>query len=233
MNAICIIPARGGSKRIPRKNIRAFRGRPIISYPIAAALASGCFGEVMVSTDDPEIAEVARTWGATVPFLRSSENSSDGAPSQDVFGEVLQAYASSQGRSFDAACAIYPTAALARPAQIREGWQKLQSDPTLTAVLPVIRFDFPIQRALAMRDGRVPMMWPEHYDSRSQDLEPAFHDAGQWYWFRPEPFLRTGELMGPNCAGIVIPPWDAQDIDDEEDWILAEMKFQCRLQMAS
>lgn len=227
MKALCIIPARGGSKRIPRKNIRSFAGRPIIAYPIEAAVKSGCFAEVMVSTDDDEIAAVARDCGATVPFLRSAENSTDHAGSNDVFAEVLQRYAAA-GRRFEFACGVYPTAALLTPARLREGLARLQSDDTLTTVLPVQRFSFPIQRAVALRSGRVAMFQPEHFKSRSQDLEPAFHDAGQWYWLRVGPFLRTRELMGPNCAALVLSEREAQDIDNEEDWMLAEMKYELR-----
>jgi pseudaminic acid cytidylyltransferase len=225
MKALCIIPARGGSKRIPRKNVRLFAGLPIIAHPITAALQSGCFDEVMVSTDDAEIAEIARAHGATVPFLRSAENSTDHAGSEAVLAEVLLRYRAA-GRSYDWACGLYPTAALATPARLRLGRDRLLADPALTAVLPVQRFSFPIQRAVALRGGRVAMFQPEHLDTRSQDLEPAYHDAGQWYWIRVEPFLRTRELMGPNCAAIVLPENEAQDIDHEDDWALAELKHQ-------
>lgn len=232
MNALCIIPARGGSKRIPRKNIRPFAGRPIIAHPIEAALNSGCFAEVMVSTDDNEIAAVARDCGATVPFLRSAENSTDHAGSDEVFAEVLQRYAAA-GRRFEFACGVYPTAALLTPARLREGFECLRADPTLTTVLPVQRFSFPIQRAVAVRAGRLAMFQPEHLDSRSQDLEPAFHDAGQWYWLRVQAFLRTRELMGPNCAAIVLTEREAQDIDNDDDWLLAELKYQLRHSLAN
>lgn len=225
MKSLCIIPARGGSKRIPRKNIRSFAGRPIIAYPIEAALQSGCFDEVMVSTDDAEIAAVARECGAVVPFLRSAENSTDHAGSDEVFAEVLRRYAAG-GRRFEFACGIYPTAALLTPVRLREGFERLQSDPTLTTVLPVQRFSFPIQRAVAMRAGRLALFQPEHLDSRSQDLEPAYHDAGQWYWLRAEAFLRTRELMGPNCAAIVLAEREAQDVDNDDDWLLAELKYE-------
>lgn len=230
MSALCIIPARGGSKRIPRKNIRDFCGRPIISYPIEAALESGCFSEVMVSTDDAEIAEVARAHGATVPFLRSTENSGDHAGSEKVFHEVIRRYRAI-GREFALACGIYPTAALITAEHLRRGREILTADASLTAVLPVQRFRSPIQRALAMREGRVPMMHPEHYDSRSQDLEPGYHDAGQWYWMRVERFLATEELMGPNCGALILSEMEAQDIDHEDDWALAELKYQCRFSL--
>ncbi len=227
MKTLCIIPARGGSKRIPRKNVRSFHGRPIIAYPIQAALESGCFDEVMVSTDDAEIAEIARECGAVVPFLRSAENATDQAGSDDVFAEVLLRYRAA-GRTHDCACGIYPTAALVTPERLRLGRDTLLADPSLTAVLPVQRFSFPIQRAVTLRGGRLAMFQPEHFDTRSQDLEPTYHDAGQWYWLRTEPFLRTRELMGPNCAAIILPETEAQDIDNDTDWKLAEMKFQAR-----
>lgn len=228
-NALAIIPARGGSKRIPRKNIRLFYGRPILSYPIAAARESGCFNEIMVSTDDTEIAEVARDCGATVPFIRSRKNSGDHAGTEDAVHEVILQYREI-GRAFDHVCCIYPVAALTTAAHLRQGFETLLADTELTAVLPVIKFSYPVQRALVFRAGRLPMMHPEHYDSRSQDLEPAYHDAGQWYWLRVAKFLPTKELMGPNCTGIIIPETDAQDIDHEEDWRLAELKYQFRKQ---
>ena len=227
MSNVCIIPARGGSKRIPRKNIRPFLGRPIIAHPIEAALASGCFDEVMVSTEDEEIADIARDCGATVPFLRSAKTASDHAGSEEAIYEVILSYRA-LGREFDHVCAIFPTAALTTPEHIKQGLERLLADPTLTAVLPVVRFSYPVQRALAIREGRLPMMHPEYYDSRSQDLEPAYHDAGQWYWLRIAPFLRTKEMMGPNSAGLIVSTMDAQDIDDEDDWALAELKFQAR-----
>jgi N-acylneuraminate cytidylyltransferase len=223
MKTLCIIPARGGSKRIPRKNLRAFNGRPIIAYPISAALESGCFDEVMVSTDDAEIAEVALACGATVPFMRSAANANDHAGTEEVFHEVILRYWA-LGHVFDFACGIYPTAALTTSAQLRRGFELLRTNDELTTVLSLQRFSSPIQRALALRNGRTPMMWPEHYDSRSQDLEPAYHDAGQWYWMRVQPFLRTKELMGPNCTGLELSSMEAQDIDHEGDWALAELK---------
>jgi len=227
MNALCIIPARGGSKRIPRKNVRSFNGRPIIAYPIEAALASGCFDEVMVSTDDEEIADIARACGASVPFLRSPHTAGDHAGTEEVFHEVIVRYRQ-VGRSFPFACGLYPTAALVTPEHLQRGQAMLAADDQLTAVLPIQRFPSPIQRALALRAGRVPMMHPEHYDSRSQDLEPGYHDAGQWYWLRVGRFLVTKELMGPNCAGLVVSSIEVQDIDNEDDWALAELKHQCR-----
>lgn len=224
---LAIIPARGGSKRIPRKNIRPFHGRPILSYPIEAALASGCFAEVMVSTEDDEIAGVARAAGAMVPFLRSAKNADDYAGTEHVIIEVAERY-EKQGRHFDQICCIYPTAALVTAVHLRQGWAMLNGDRELTTVVPVLRFCYPVQRALAIRQGRLPMMHPEYYDTRSQDLEPAYHDAGQWYWLRMEKFAASLELLGPNCAGLVLGEMDAHDIDGEDDWRLAEMKYALR-----
>jgi len=228
MNALAIILARGGSKRIPRKNIRSFHGRPILAYPIKAALGSGCFEEIMVSTEDPEIAAVARECGAEVPFMRSERTATDFAGSEEVMAEVIRNYRA-KGRHFTEVCAIYATAALTTADHIRRGRDVLAADGGLTAVLPVIRYSFPIQRSIVLRDGRVAMLHPEHLDTRSQDLEPAYHDAGQWYWLRSERFLPSLELMGPNCGALVLPENEAQDIDQEDDWLLAELKHQLLL----
>lgn len=227
MSALAIILARGGSKRIPRKNIRDFHGRPILSYPIKAAQESGCFDEVMVSTEDPEIATIAQEWGATVPFLRSERSATDLAGSEEVMTEVILRYRE-LGRRFTEVCAIYATAALTTADHLQRGRETLAADPTLTAVLPVVRFSFPIQRAVVLRGGRVRMLQPEHIDTRSQDLEPAHHDAGQWYWLRPDRFLQSAELMGPNCGAVVLPESETQDIDHEQDWLLAELKHELR-----
>lgn len=224
MNAVAILTARGGSKRIPRKNIRDFLGKPILSYPIAAALASGCFQEVMVSTDDAEIADVARKWGACVPFLRSAKTSDDFSTTADVLKEVLAEYAR-RNREFEAACCIYPTAALVTPARLHEGMQTLLDDAALESVVPVLRFGYPIQRALRIEHGRLAMFQPEHLNCRSQDLVPAYHDAGQWYWFRTAAFLHSGQLFGVACGPVILDETEAQDIDHEADWKLAEMKY--------
>lgn len=231
MKALAIILARGGSKRIPRKNIRPFHGRPILAYPIAAALESGCFDEVMVSTDDAEIAKIARECGATVPFLRSAQNAHDFSGSDDAMAEVILQYRA-LGRAYTHVCALYSTAALTTAEHLQRGQAMLTADPALTAVLPVLRFSFPIQRALVARGGRLPLLQPEHYHSRSQDLEAAYHDAGQWYWLQADKFLQTRELMGPNSTGLVLSEMDAQDIDNEDDWAVAELKYELRQQRA-
>lgn len=221
---LAIIPARGGSKRIPRKNIRMFHGRPVIEYAIQAALGSEAFGEVMVSTDDDEIASVAKAAGAHIPFRRSIVNSGDHAATDAVIAEVLSEYAKI-GQNFEYVCCIYPTAALATANHLRQGLKLLTDDDSLTAVVPIVRFGYPVQRALIVRKGRIPMRQPEYYDARSQELEPCYHDAGQWYWLRVEKFFRRPELLGPNCAGLVVGEMEAQDIDNEDDWRIAELKF--------
>ena len=227
MKSVAIIPARGGSRRIPRKNIRDFLGKPIIAYPIAVAIESGCFDEVVVSTDDAEIAETAKRFGAGVPFMRSAKTSDDHATTADVLREVLDEY-TRRGQEYDAACCIYPTAALATADRLREGMRILASDAVLESVVPVLRFGYPIQRALKIENARLSMIMPEHMNSRSQDLMAAYHDAGQWYWFRTAAMLDGDNLLGGACAPVILDEHDAQDIDNESDWLLAEMKYRLR-----
>jgi N-acylneuraminate cytidylyltransferase len=222
---LAIVTARGGSKRIPRKNIRPFCGKPIIAYSIEAALESRCFDEVMASTDDEEIAEVARRHGATVPFLRSAATSNDHATTAAVITEVLQEYGR-RANAFDVACCLYPTAPFVTAATLRAGLDLLESDPRFSGVIPITRFSYPIQRALRVRDRCVEMFQPEHLLSRSQDLEPAYHDAGQFYWVRASRFRAEPSLMTATTAALVIPEWQVQDIDNEDDWVIAEMKFE-------
>lgn len=223
--SLAIIPARGGSKRIPRKNIRPFRGKPILAWSVEAALASGAFDEVMVSTDDAEIAETARALGAEVPFLRSARGADDYATTADVLTEVLNAYAE-LGRAFSVACCIYPTAPFVRCEELAAGKAKLLDGP-FDVIMPVAAFGYPIWRSLR-RDGtgRIALNFPEHLNARSQDLPPAYHDAGQWYWFRVSAFLRNGALIGPNAGSVLLSEGEVQDIDTEEDWALAEMKHE-------
>ena len=221
---IAIITARGGSKRIPRKNIKDFLGKPIIAYPIDAALDAGCFDEVMVSTDDCEIAEVAREWGAHVPFLRSVETSKDLATTSEVLVEVLNEYRRFD-KLFDHACCIYPTAPFVTAKKLREAYDLLKQTGAET-VLPVVRFSFPIQRALAIEDNRLKALWPEHINSRSQDLTPSYHDSGQFYFLQVARFLETQKLFGSNTVPIELSESEVQDIDTVEDWKIAEMKYQ-------
>ncbi len=225
LKSIAIITARGGSKRIPRKNIRPFLGKPIIAYVIDVALASGLFAEVMVSTDDDEIAGVARQAGALVPFLRGATTSNDTATTAQVLQEVLDQYAG-QGRTFDTACCLYPTAPLVTVALLQQAFDRLTTGG-FDCVLPVQRFGFPIQRALRLTDNnRLGWLQPEHALTRSQDLEPAYHDAGQFYFFDVPAFQQSHRLLTENTAGIPITELQAQDIDNETDWQLAELKFQ-------
>ncbi|MEX6504818.1 pseudaminic acid cytidylyltransferase [Jiella sp. M17.18] len=223
--ALCIIPARGGSKRIPRKNIRPFRGRPMLAWSCRAALASGAFDAVMVSTDDAEIAEVARAAGADVPFLRSQEASTDHATTSDVLVEVLARYAD-RGETFDLACCLYPTAPFVEAHDLADGRVSL-TDSRYDVLMPVAAFSYPIWRSLARDgEGRIRLNFPENLNVRSQDLPPAYHDAGQWYWFRTRAFLSDRVLMGDNTGSVVLPAAKVQDIDTEEDWAMAELKHE-------
>lgn len=223
MSNLAIITARGGSKRIPRKNIRPFLGKPILAYSIDAALQSGLFDEVMVSTDDNEIADIARQHGASVPFLRKPETSDDYATTADVLIEVLRQYAK-QGKVFDYACGLYPTAPFVTAGLLQNAFATLIEN-RFDTVYPVQPFNFPIQRAVFLRDNQVQWYQPEHALTRSQDLEPAYHDAGQFYFFQATSFLQNNRLITNNSGGIIISEMQAQDIDTETDWQLAELKF--------
>lgn len=223
MSTIAIIPARGGSKRIPRKNIRSFLGRPILAYSIDAARQSGLFTEVMVSTDDPEIADVARHYGASVPFLRQPQTATDVATTADVLTEVLNQYAG-QRTSFRHACCLYPTAPFVTADLLKEAFSLLTETPFDT-VYPIQPFSFPVQRAVVLRNGRVQWLQPEHALTRSQDLEPAYHDAGQFYFFDVAAFQANKHLITNNSGGLIIPEMAAHDIDTEADWQVAEFKY--------
>jgi pseudaminic acid cytidylyltransferase len=226
MSKLCIIPARGGSKRIPRKNIKTFLGKPIIAYSIEAALQSQLFDEVMVSTDDSEIAEIAKKYGALVPFMRSVDKASDYATTYDVIEEVLDTYSSNLNQKFDYACCIYPTAPLVTAVNLKKAFDLLL-DKGFDTVFPVMRFSFPIQRALTKSESGLTQFFNrENQNSRSQDLEPAFHDAGQYYWFDVKKCRKFGSLITKNCGSIEIKETEGQDIDNEMDWKLAELKYE-------
>ncbi|GAB3739240.1 pseudaminic acid cytidylyltransferase [Spirosoma lituiforme] len=223
MSTVAIITARGGSKRIPRKNIRPFLGKPILAYSIDAALQSGLFDEVMVSTDDDEIADIARQYGASIPFLRKAQTADDYATTADVLIEVLEQYAQ-QGKTFDYACCLYPTAPFVTATLLQNAFATLIENQFDT-VYPVQPFSFPIQRAVLLRDAQVHWCQPEHALTRSQDLEPTYHDAGQFYFFQTASFLQNHRLITNHSGGIIISEMQAQDIDTETDWQLAELKF--------
>lgn len=223
MRSVAIITARGGSKRIPGKNIREFCGKPILAYSIEAALASGVFDRVMVSTDDMEIAEIAKHYGAEVPFYRSDETANDYATTNDVLLEVLSEYGK-RGESFEIACCIYPTAPFVTGEKLKNAMELLQGSDADT-LIPVTAFSYPPQRAMLIREGRLVFEYPEYLDSRSQDLEPHYHDAGQFYVFRTEAFQRNKRLMTGNILPLVVSGLEVQDIDNLTDWQIAEIKY--------
>ncbi len=220
---IAIITARGGSKRIPGKNIRPFCGKPILNYSIEAALESGLFDTVMVSTDSQEIAKLAQEAGADMPFMRSREAAGDYATTAQVLLEVLEAYQERQ-ESFAAFCCLYPTAPFVTPEKLKRAFALLEESGA-DGVVPVVRYSFPPQRAFVIREGRTVMRYPEHAASRSQDLEPYYHDCGQFYCMRTERFLQKKQIFTDHILSIEMPETEVQDIDNETDWELAELKY--------
>lgn len=220
---IAIITARGGSKRIPRKNIRDFCGKPIITYSIEAARDAGGFDTVMVSTEDEEIAEIARKEGAEVPFMRSAEKANDYATTAEVLREVLEQYAM-LGRQYEKACCIYPTAPFVTGEKLRQAMDLLEGEQR-DSIMPVTPFSFPPLRGMVFCDEKLAYKWQEYMSVRSQDLEKMYHDCGQFYAFRVESFLEKGTLVTDNTGGMIIPELEVQDIDNEIDWELAEMKY--------
>jgi N-acylneuraminate cytidylyltransferase len=220
---IAIITARGGSKRIPRKNIKEFCGQPILAYSIRAAVESGIFDTVMVSTDDEEIAETARKYGAEVPFYRSPETANDYATTNDVLLEVLAEY-EKRGQIFDMAVCIYPTAPFVTAEKLKAAVEKLAESDADT-LIPVVAFSYPPQRAMIVEEGRLVFEYPQYLDSRSQDLTPHYHDVGQFYVFRTSAFQRNRKLMVGNILPLVVSELEVQDIDNQTDWEIAEMKY--------
>ncbi len=217
---LALIPARGGSKRIPRKNIRPFCGKPIIGYPIEAALKSGIFSEVMVSTDDIEIATFAKRAGAEVPFLRNERTSNDTALINEVIEEVLCEYQKS-GRNFEYLCCIFATCPLITSKILKESFELLRNRQ-FDSVIPVIKYTHPIQRAFKITAGRLFMFSPENFAKRTQDLEPSYYDSGSFYWMKVESFMKNKKCLTENTGAFVIPEYSAVDIDTEEDWKRAE-----------
>lgn len=224
MKKIAIITARGGSKRIPRKNIKDFCGKPILAYSIEAALSSGIFDTVMVSTDDEEIAEIARKFGAEVPFYRSEKTANDYATTNDVLLEVLAEY-EKRGEQYEMACCIYPTAPFVTAEKLQNAVNQLEKSDADT-LIPVVAFSYPPQRAMVVEADRLVFKYPEYLDSRSQDLQPHYHDVGQFYVFRTEAFKRNQKLMVGNILPLIVSELEVQDIDNLVDWKIAEIKYQ-------
>ena len=219
---LAIITARGGSKRIPRKNIKPFCGKPILCYSIEAALSSGVFDEVMVSTDDEEIAQVAKKAGAKVPFFRSAETADDYASTDDVIMEVIKAY-QQIGQYFDSFCCIYPTALFLSSERLRSAMELLKE---ADSVMPVVPFSYPPQRGLIVNGaGFVERQFPEYATARSQDLPKIYHDCGQFYACRTDAFLAAGTTDVERLLPLVLTELEVQDIDTMEDWELAELKY--------
>lgn len=225
MGNLCIIPARGGSKRIPRKNIKDFLGKPIIAYSIEAALKSNLFEEVMVSTEDKEIAEIAQQYGASVPFLRSSENADDHATTGSVIMEVIENYKTQQQKSFEVICCLYPCAPLVQQHRLVEAYKKL-NDSEYTSVVPVVPFSYPIQRALDITMSGLQFADPTTASKRSQDLDPKYHDCGMFYFATNEHLMEHKKFITQKTTALILSELEVQDIDNLDDWKLAELKYQ-------
>ena len=222
--SVAIITARGGSRRIPRKNIKPFLGRPILEYSVEAALQAALFDEVMVSTDDREIAQAAERAGAVVPFFRSRDTADDFATTADVVEEVLASY-EHMGRHFRTACCIYPTAPFVTAETLRTAMALLEQERA-DCVIPVVKFSFPPQRGVVVREGRLAPKWPENMAKRSQDLEPLYHDCGQFYCLDVERFRQQKVIWMENAVPFIQDERYVQDIDTLQDWEIAEMKYQ-------
>ena len=222
-NAIAIITARGGSKRIPRKNVKEFCGKPMLQYSIEAALSSGIFDEVMVSTDDEEIAQVAKAAGANIPFMRSEKTSNDYATTADVLMEVIEEY-KKLGQEFAYTCCIYPTAPFITAEKLQKAFSIIK-EQNAAQLKPVIAYSFPPQRCEVVRDGKLEMLHPEHRNTRSQDLEPYYHDCGQFYFYDTKELIKGNGIIVENVIPMVLSELEVQDIDNETDWKLAEIKY--------
>lgn len=225
MSAVAIIPARGGSKRIPRKNIKAFHGRPMLAHSIQAALDSGLFARIVVSTDDAEIAAVAQAWGAEVPFMRPAALADDHAGTVEVIQHAVSLLRA-QGDAFAYACCLYATAPFVTTADLAKGLKLLEAHPDKAYAFTVTDYASPVQRALRLRpDGGVESLYPQFYETRSQDLEPAFHDAGQFYWGRLAAWEQGAPLHATHSLPVRLPRHRVQDIDTPEDWQRAELLY--------
>ncbi len=226
---VAVIPARGGSKRIPRKNIREFCGKPMIAWPLQAAIASNCFDRIIISTDDAEIADVARQYGGEVPFLRPADLADDHTGTTPVIAHAVQ-WLRAQGSTATEVCCIYATAPFLQAVDLQEGLRILQQSRAEYA-FSVTSYAFPIQRALRLRpEDRVEMFQPQYFHTRSQDLAEAYHDAGQFYWGRAEAWLANQPIFAAHSAAVLLPRHRVQDIDTPEDWQRAEWMFRARQQ---
>lgn len=226
--SIAIITARGGSKRIPKKNIKLFHGRPIIEYSIQAALESGCYDQVMVSTDDYEIREIALRAGAMVPFMRSDKNSNDYAATHEVLLEVIEEY-KKRDQEFQYLTCIYPTAPFVTAQKLRTSMSMLM-EQNVDTVIPVVAFSFPPQRGVVIREGRVSFQSPENMFVRSQDLESIYHDCGQFYSLNVKRFLEQKRILMDSTIPYIMSELEVQDIDNETDWLLAELKYKIMME---
>lgn len=224
MSTVAIIPARGGSKRIPRKNTREFCGKPMIAWSIEAAKVSGCFDKIIVSTDDREIANIAEQWGAEVPFIRPNNLADDHTGTLPVIHHAVQ-WLMDHEMMVDHACCLYATAPFVTADDIERGYQLIQQTGSSYA-FSVTSYAFPIQRAIRITEnGHVAMFNPEHFQTRSQDLEEAWHDAGQFYWGTAEAWLEERPIFGEDAVPVKLSRHRVQDIDTREDWVRAEWLF--------
>lgn len=223
MRNIAIITARGGSKRIPKKNIKAFCGKPIMAYSIEAALNSKLFDTVMVSTDSSEIAKIGRKYRAEVPFMRSEATSNDYADTMDVLNEVISEY-KKRGFEFDAFCCIYPTAPFVTAEKLIKSYEILQADDVCN-VISMVPFSFPPQRGMIKEGKYIKPVYPEYINKRSQDLNKILHDCGQFYWCKTKAFLENPDFLTNHTIPFIVPETEVQDIDNFSDWELAEIKF--------
>lgn len=220
---IAIITARGGSKRIPKKNIKEFCGMPILAYSVRAALDAGIFDEVMVSTDSEEIAEIAGHYGANVPFMRSEKTSDDYATTADVLLEVLEQY-EKRGSVFEYMACIYPTAPFVNGEKLKQAYDIIKREKAVMA-MPVAAFSYPPQRGYVKNGDYLEMKWKENFNTRSQDLETMYHDAGQFYMYHVEEYRELKGQITENIVPVIVDEMEVQDIDNETDWRLAELKY--------
>lgn len=221
----CVIPARGGSKRIPRKNIKPFLGKPMIAWSIEKALGCDIIDEVIVSTDDNEIIEIAQSYGAHVPFIRPKELADDYANTMDVMNHAAE-WLNTNIDGLSAICCLYPTAPIVNIADITAAYNKIENS-NIDYCFSATEFNYPVQRGFTITEQGVPkMLFPKHYNTRSQDLPNAYHDCGQFYWGQVKAWLLKKPIFGLNSNIIKIPHWRVQDIDTLDDWIRAEAIMQ-------